>query len=184
MISSFLKENINTSEKVGASTSNIGIGIGSVPLTEPAPHIARESSLSYIAMARHNSAMSGCNKPVSARPTVTVAISIKFHNKCVDVAAHYYKDLAKMASLLRDYPGLIAILETTGYPSSAGMPVDIARLRLRNVMDYLIDHFAIPRCRFYLDTLLRPASFSEDLAKSHECCGSVTITLKYPSLLS
>lgn len=169
MINLFVKEKINTSEQKG------------VPAMGAAPQLGRESSLSYAAMIRYN--MGVRSKPIYPRSIVTIAMNIRFSDKCVDIAAHYSKDLAKMANLLRENPSLIATLEACGLANVPGLSVDIVRLRLKNVMNYLVDNFAISRSRFYVDKLLRQASSSEYFAKSLDRSSGVIITLKYPSVL-
>lgn len=180
MISLFTKEKTNAPKKNGAST--IVAAQYSAAQHQASRHPNDELALSYRSMVRPS--MGERNKSVSLRPTVTIAMSIKFGEKCVDIAALYYKDLAKMANLLKENPSLIATLESCECSGVPGLSTDIARLRLRNVMNYLVEHFAISRSRFYVDKLLRPACSGEYFARPDERYGDVIITLKYPSVFN
>lgn len=170
MISSFTKEKINPPDKNGKATM------------ASASHLGGESAMSYTAMGRHN--LGGGSRPGGTRATVTIAMSIKFGDKCVDIGPHYYKDLAKMAGLLMENASLIAILEACTAQNLSAIPVEITKLRLRNVMNYLVDNFGISRSRFYVDKLVMPVCFNESSKVLRESCGGVTVILKYPSLYS
>lgn len=169
MISSFLKEKINASSEIGKASADLA------RLTK---EFRAEGAMHQVSLSRKT--LDARYLSAYSRSMVTIAMTVKFDGKSVDVGPHYAKDLAKLATLLRESSGLIATLEACKVANSPFVPVEIVRLRLRNVRNYLVDNFAISRSRFYVDQLMRPLSYNENFGKIMPSYGGVSIILKYP----
>lgn len=169
MVSLFTKEKTSLPEKNGVSV------MGS------AHHLGDERSLFYAAMGHRE--LSERNRFIFPRTAVSIAMNIRFDCRCVNIGTDYYSDLAKMASLLKENTSLIAILEAYDSQGFSTVPVEISKMRLRNVMNYLVDNFSIPRSKFYVDKLVG-ASSHEFPAATASGWGGVSVILKYPSVYS
>lgn len=124
------------------------------------------------------------NKPDFSDTKMTVVMNIKFENNGVHIMDNYHADLAKIAKFLQENSKLIVVLDVNLAAGAPSSKVEIARLRLKHIMDYLAANFRISYSRFYVAQLVRPPTYGDIFQKFVGGHDDVTITLKYPSVLS
>jgi OOP family OmpA-OmpF porin len=109
---------------------------------------------------------------------------IKFDQNKADIDPYYFPDLAKVAHFLNENLAVTVTVEgyvTTATPSAS---IEIARSRLQNVVNYLVDNFGVSRSRFVLEDSSHSRLFVAnvgDRGMPDHC--RVKIILNYPPLV-
>lgn len=167
MISTFSREKIDSSTKVNSKK------------------MASSEKVETGSLRFYSAGHSGHkNKPDFSDAKMTVIMNISFDGGGVDIRGEYHKDLAKMAALLQENSSLIVALDASIAAGTPAARVEVTRLRLKNIMDYLVNHFGVSYSRFYVAQLVRLPVCGDIFERFKGGGDDVTIVLKYPTLFS
>ena len=134
-------------------TNNLGIApnrVAAMGYGETRP-VADNESEEGKRMNRRIDAVIACVSDIEgltvAPARVTMALQMEFDRDQTAVKPEYDNDLRKVANFLKTHPGVTATVEghTGNLQATPEQAREISRNRARNVVNYLVDNFDIPR---------------------------------------